>query len=355
MIVTAVIHILNQAPVKSADGPIGVILASTLEMAELIRQSADHICNAADVLICKNVDQLNQIEANQLLITTPDHLYEALRTKSLNLHKCSHFALYEADQMVDLGLDEEVLQIATQIRTECQKLMWSASWNSEIRQLAMNLLNDYVRLDVGSTAIKVNISENVKQIIKLSEDEGKESVLCEIINSIKSQKNDRKTLIFTETPHKADKIASILQEKSCQTNSYHNEKSAEQRIEILNAFKNHEIDLLVLTDVAAKNQVFYGIFNVINFDMPFSIADYVNRMNRIVHSNDVPRSCYSIVSEEDGHLVDDLIAILRQSKQYIDPALFILKAANADSDDEISFAIPKGKGFRKYTINKNQK
>lgn len=89
--------------------------------------------------------------------------------------------------------------------------------------------------------------------------------------------------------------------------------------------------------------------------MPISILDYVNRVSRTERVIDGIGTSYSIVTEDDGYLVDDLIGILRQSMQQIDPALFILKAANADSDDEVSFAIPKGNVFQKYTIDRTKK
>lgn len=362
MLLSAIIHISHQIPTNSTDGPIAVILAPTLEMAEQIQLSADAFCSKANIkstLLYSNLKDTEGCKSTQvieLLIATPDSLYEMLRSKSLNLHRCSHLSLYEADKMIDLGLDEEISQIISQIRPDCQRVVWSTAWNYDLRLLATELFNDYSRLDIGSAVAKVNLCPNISQIVKVSEEDKKENELDEIIDTIESQVEDRRrTLVFTETQEKADKIADILKKKGCKTNSFHNRKSAFQRDAILTAFHNDEFQYLVLTDVSAKNVNFNRISNVINFDMPISILDYVNRVSRTGRVIDEIGTSYSIVTEDDGYLVDDLIGILRQSTQQIDPALFILKAANADSDDEISFAIPKGKVFQKYTIDRTKK
>ncbi|XP_055303612.1 uncharacterized protein LOC129569118 [Sitodiplosis mosellana] len=360
MVLSAVIHISHQTPLNLEKGPIAVILALTQEIAEEIRQLADTFCHEAKIKCTvfksngphKARNNTKPNDVGELLIATPCHLYELLRTKSLSLERCSQLSLYEADKMIEMCLEEEILQIESQIRHQCQRLIWSSSWTSELRKLTVN---DYIRLDVGSAKVKEELSEKIKQIVKVSEEKKKKDELYEIINLIASQKGKQMTLIFTETPEKADQIANILRRKDYQCKSLHNQKSTSQRHEILSDFQYGKFPFLVLTDVAAKNVNFSEITDVVNFDMPLCISDYVHRVSRTGRSDHGTGTSYSIVSEEDGDLVDDLIGILQQSKQTIDPALFILKAANVDSDDEVAFAVPEGKGFKKYVIDHSKK
>lgn len=358
MVLSAILSISKQLTKKAEEGPIAVILALTQEIAEQIQQTANQLCNESNIkssILCDNFskskDVVRQIEIGELLITTPCHLYEFLRTKSLNLERCSHFAFYEADKMVEMCFDEEIIQIDSQIRPECQRIFWSTSWASDLNRIAMA---DCMRLEVGSaTAVEASISHSIKQIIKFSEEKSKTNVLHEIIDGIVSQTDRQKTLVFTETPEKADKIVKLLQRRSCKTSSIHNRKSVAQRSDCLLKFENNETQFLVLTDLAAKNLNFNEIINVINFDMPYSITDYEHRVQRIKQSD--IGTVYSVFTEEDGDLADDLISILQQSNQIVDPAMFILKAANADSDDEILYAIPHGKDYKKYTIDDRKK
>lgn len=363
MIISAIFHITHQIPTNAAIGPIAVVLASTPEVAEHIRQAAAELCNEANIKCSVLSDSAHQHSPNApktaigLLIATPDALYQALHAKLLCLHRCSHFALYEADKIVDWALDEEVLQIASQIRPNCQKVVWSTVLlNHDLQLLLTELLGKYIRLDVGTSAVQTNISQTIKQIVKVSDNKTKESTLNEIIDAIEAKaKDSRRTLIFTQTRETADEIADVLQKKGCKGESFHNGKSTVQRDSILAQFNRNEFEYLVLTDVAGKNVNFSRISNVISFDMPVSISDYVNRVNRTGRANNDHGTSYAIVTEEDGYLVDDLIAILRQSEQTIDPALLILKLANADADDEIAFAIPKGKSFEGYRVDLSKK
>lgn len=357
MVLSALIHISKQLTKKPEDGPIAVILALTQEIAEQIQQTANEFCKKANIkstVLCDNYSKLNDLDKKiegKLLITTPCHLYEFLRTKSINLERCSHFAIYEADKMVEMCFDEEIVQIDSQIRPDCQRIFWSTSWSSDLMRIAMA---DCIRLEVGNTSvIEASISHDIKQIIKFSEEKNKMSVLYEVIDDILSKVERQKTLVFAETPEKADRIVKLLKKRSCKCSSIHNRKSLAQRNNWLLEFENNENQFLVLTDLAAKNINFNKIFNIINFDMPYSITDYVQRVQRIRQLDS--GTVYSIFTEEDGDLADDLISILQQSNQVVDPALFILKAANADSDNEISFAIPHGKDYKKYTIDNKQK
>lgn len=243
MILSAIVHILHQSPAKSGDGPIGVILVSTPEMAEEIRQQANDLCQEAGIKCTvlaesahQSKNQTKPDEVGQLLIATPDCLYDSLREKLIGLPRCSYFAIYEANQMINVCLEEEISQIVSQIRPECQRLIWSSSWNGDLKELAMHILNDYIRLDVGSSAVEINVAQNVKQIVKISEEKNKKSVLHEIIDTIELQIGDRKTLVFTETPKEADKVARMLLKRGFQSKSLHNGKVAMEQSHILSAF-----------------------------------------------------------------------------------------------------------------------
>lgn len=356
MILSAVVQILSQDQTSFENGPCAVLLAPTKELAEEIRQLAHVICAAANVkytLFTKN--RIEAFTSHPLLITTADHLYEILRKKSLSLPNCSYFALYEVDKMIELCLEEEIIQIVSQIRNECQRLIWSTSSNGDVRELALNILNEFVRLDVGTTVPQIHIAQNIKQIIKVSDGKTKRDVLNEVIGLIKAQAGDQRSLIFVETPANADKITKWLRKNGHNCMPLHNGKSKLKRHETISAFENRKFDFLVLTDAAAKNLQFTNISNVIHLDMPNSIVDYAHRVNRTGRKLNEIGTSYAIVTEDDGHLAEDLIEILQQTNQEVSPALFIMKAANADSDDEISFAIPSGKGFKTYTIDHSEK
>lgn len=356
-ILPAIIHISHQIPLRENDGPIGVILAPTIETAHEFKQIASRYCDLLNIkcssLTQKILKSRMQIKGNyELLITTPGSLYESLAMNLLDLHRCSYFAVYEFDRMLELSLEDEIQQINSQLRPDCQKLIWNTRWNGEIRNYVIEILNEYVELNVGSSFAKCYKNENIEQIVRVSDEENKKQIFLEFIKQIINS-NQQKTLVFTETKQCANRISKILQKEGYSCDSLHNDKTKEQRNQTLTAFHNDNIKFLVLTDVAARNLDLSKASNIINYDLPLTISDYLQRINPTYRSNEMKIKAYSILTEENGYLVDEFIEMLRNSNQAIDPALFILQAANIDSDDEFSFAIPHETGFTKYTIDKN--
>lgn len=324
-------------------------------MADEFKQIASHYCDILNIkctsLTQKMLKSKIQIKGKyELLITTPELLYESLAINSLNLHRCSYFAMYEFDRMLDWSLEDEIQQINSQLRPDCQKLIWNTRWNGEIRNYVVEILNEYVQLNVGSSFAKCYKNENIEQIVRVSDEENKKQIFLEFIKQI-TNSNRQKTLVFTETKQCANKITKILQKEGYSCDSLHNDKSKEQRNQIVTAFRNDNIQFLVLTDVAARNLNLTNASNIINYDLPLSISDYLQRINPTHRSNEMEIKAFSIFTEENGYLVDDFIEMLRTSDQVVNPALYILQAANIDSDDELSYAIPHETGFTKYTID----
>lgn len=350
-ILPAVIHILNQSPLQQNNGPIALILAPNNDLAEEMYRVASQLSIKCNVKCSYWHERSKQAGSTELLITTPDTMYDALDAAKVNLHRCSYFALYEIDRMLYAGFDEEIEQIVSQLRPDCQRTIWSSQWNAEIRNFSMDILHDYTLLQLGTKAPAIKANSNVKQNVKVCTEQSKPNEFLAIVDSInKFDQNQQKTLIFTETKQRATHISSNLQQKGYRSMALHTGLTQKQRNEVFSKFQNSEFPYLVLTDAIARNICFSGIDHVINYDFPISVADYLHRINRTGRSNNTANVSYTLFSEENGCQTEDFICTLKEANQPIDTALYVLKAANADSDDEIMFAVSKGKGFQKYKI-----
>lgn len=318
-------------------------------MVDEIRQIAQQICHPFHIS-CKHLQSQDVKMKNcDLLVSTPDALYDCLDEDDQTLHRCSFLSFFEVDRLIDLGFEDEIEEILKQIRPDCQKLFWSSTWNAEIRNFAIDSLDDFTRIALGSSNISITHNPNVKQVVKVCEESKKYMELQEFLKSIG---NDERTIIFTETKEKAKKVSLRLQKKGFATAFLPNSRSEASK-KIFDEFQTvGNIKFLFVTDVVARNLKFIGIKNVINYDFPQLMIDYVDRINRIGHLNDITCTAFSIFTEENGLMADEIIDELQKSNQTIDPALFILKAANIDSDDELSFAIPNGNSFKRFTIEK---
>lgn len=350
-ILSAAAHISNQIRPKSTKGPTAVIMVSSEEMVDEVDRIAREFCISFKITCAKLKYPSKKYESCDLMIATPETLYDSLERGVMNLYNCSFFSIYEADRIIGMGFEPEIGEIFSQIRQECVRVILSPIWNADIRNLAVIFLGEFTKLMVNSCETSLTtMSPNLKQVVSVCEEIEKRKEFKDIIKLIG---NGEKTVIFTETKSKANDVAMNLKQEGLEAKNLVSASSKKDRENILEEFQNNEsLQFLVLTEVTLRHLKLFGIRNVINYDFPYLMSDYVNRANRVEHG--MVSTVYSIFTEENGFLADELIAELRKTNQTINPALLILQAANLDSDQEFSFAVPDGKGFRKYTIDKTK-
>lgn len=227
---------------------------------------------------------------------------------------------FAADRMLDMGFEPQMRQIVSQIRPDRQTLMWSATWPREVRTLARDFLgNDFMQLSVGSSELCAN--HNIKQVVRVCDEDEKYDVLLEIMEQIKKlERSQQKTLIFAQTKRLADELARQLNRRGLNSEAIHGNRSQAQREQILEAYRGNRLDILVATDVASRGLDVSDIKHVINFDYPNTTEDYVHRIGRTGRSKS-NGTAYTLFTTENASQASNLIAVLQEANQEIDPAL----------------------------------
>lgn len=222
--------------------------------------------------------------------------------------------------MLDMGFEPQMRQVVSQIRPDRQTLMWSATWPREIRNLARDFLgDDYMQLTVGSTDLCAN--HNIKQVIKVCGENEKYDELLDILQEInKLEPSERKTLIFAQTKRLADQLSDELNRRRMNSEAIHGGRSQQQREQILDAYRRNKLNILVATDVASRGLDVSDIKHVINFDYPNTTEDYVHRIGRTGRSKS-NGTAYTLFTEENSAHASDLIAVLKEANQEINPEL----------------------------------
>lgn len=346
-------HILNRKNVNRQDGPIALVMAPTRELAQQIQEVANRFgisCGVRNACLFGGASKIPQIQTLnrgvQLVIGTPGRLIDLLQGGELQLKQCSYLVLDEADRMLDMGFEPQIRQIINQTRPDRQTLMFSATWPKEVRNLAGDFLNEYVQVNVGSLELSAN--HNIKQIIKICTEATKNEQLREIIDAIykESQPNDRKMLIFTNTKRTADKVAYGLERAGIRAESIHSDKSQFQRETILSKFREGRIDVMVATEVAARGLDVNNIKYVINYDYPMNSTDYIHRIGRTGRSGNTG-TAYSLLTNENSGQLHDLIEVMKEANQEIDPELLRLAQQPSSGNGRRSYSGRSSFGTRK--------
>nr|CAD7260484.1 unnamed protein product [Timema shepardi] len=323
-ILPAVVHINHQEHLAHGDGPIALILAPTRELAQQIQTVAQDFGSSTSVRnTCifggapKGPQMRDLNRGVEICIATPGRLIDMLERNVTNLRRCTYLVLDEADRMLDMGFEPQIRKILDQIRPDRQTLMWSATWPKEVRKMAEDYLQDYVQINVGSLQLSAN--HNIVQIVDVCQEYEKEAKLGRLVDEISSEPG-AKTIIFVGTKRKVETITKLLCRNGYPASCMHGDKSQQERDYVLNQFRNGKTSILVATDVAARGLDVDGIKFVINYDYPNSSEDYIHRIGRTGRCTSLGTS-YAFFTAKDCKQAKDLVSVLREANQTINPKL----------------------------------
>ena len=225
-----------------------------------------------------------------VVIATPGRLLSHLKVGNLDLSRTSFFVLDEADRMLDMGFMEDILQINALLPKTCQKIMFSATMPSKIRELAVSLLHDPVE-------VKLKVSrpaEKIHQMAYVCYEPQKVS----IVEHIFKQGDLKRVIIFCGKKDKVKDINRALQKLKINCAPMHSDLTQQERDDVMYRFKAGQVDVLVATDIVARGIDIDDIRMVINYDVPHDSEDYVHRIGRTARA-DRDGEAITFVSDSD--------------------------------------------------------
>lgn len=176
--------------------------------------------------------------------------------------------------MLDMGFLPDLQRILHALPERRQNLMFSATFSSEIRKLASSFLNDPQVIEV---ARRNATAENVEQrVYRVADLESKRGAVAQLVR----ERELSQVIVFTNTKIGAGRLARQLERDGLNAAAIHGDKSQQERLATLEAFKKGETVVLVATDVAARGLDIAELPAVINYDLPYNAEDYVHRIGR---------------------------------------------------------------------------
>ena len=209
----------------------------------------------------------------QVIVATPGRLIDLMHRGVARLDAVENVVLDEADEMLNMGFSESIDEILAGVPEERNTLLFSATMGKEIERIAKNYLRDYKEIVVGS---RNEGAENVNHIYYLVQAKDKYVALKRVVDYFPRIY----AIIFCRTRMETQEVADHLIRDGYNAESLHGELSQQQRDLTMQKFRNHHVQLLVATDVAARGLDVEDLTHVINYGLPDDVENYTHRSGR---------------------------------------------------------------------------
>ena len=238
-----------------------------------------------------------------ILVATPGRLIDHMQQGNAKLDAVEVLVLDEADRMLDMGFLPAMKRILARVPGERQTLLFSATFESQIKQLALEFMRDPKQVQVAAqNAIAATIQHRAHPV----DGSRKRDLLIDIL----TRRHSEQVLIFGKTKHGCNRLAEQLETAGLPAVAIHGNKSQAARQKALNAFKSGKARILVATDVAARGLDIPNLPLVINHDLPMVAEDYVHRIGR-TGRNGMTGEALSLVSPDEAQLLRQIQRLLK--------------------------------------------
>ena len=277
-----------------------LIIAPTRELAQQIDQQIEgfgYFLGVSSISIYGGGDgatwdqQRKALEEGaDIIIATPGRLIALLATGKIVLDHLEHLVLDEADRMLDMGFYDDIIKIINYLPKKRQTVLFSATMPPKIRILANRILNQPEEINIAIAKPAAGILQQAYVVY----DEQKGALIKHVLkthpwNSV---------LIFASTKENVKKLDAAFQRAGLAAKAFHSDLDQQEREQILRAFKNKQINMIIGTDVLSRGIDVEGISLVINFDVPPDPEDYVHRVGRTARA-ETTGTAITFINEKD--------------------------------------------------------
>ena len=242
------------------------------------------------------VQQYRQLDVQpQVLAATPGRLIDLIERGKVNLSNIKYLVLDEADEMLNMGFQDDIERILQETPENRRTLLFSATMPSAIAHIAKKYMKDSVEISIGR---KNAGAENVRHIYYMVPAKFRYEALKRIVDV----NPDIYAIVFCRTRQETKDVADHLMADGYNADALHGDLSQIQRDSVMQKFRVKTLQLLVATDVAARGLDVSDLTHVINFNLPDDIESYTHRSGRTGRANKSGISISIVHSKESGRI-----------------------------------------------------
>ncbi|NLN26308.1 MAG: DEAD/DEAH box helicase, partial [Bacteroidetes bacterium] len=259
----------------------GLILSPTRELCLQIANELENYgkyCPGLNVVAVYGgasiSDQARQLKRGaQIIVATPGRMKDMIGRKMVDISQIEYCVLDEADEMLNMGFYEDITDILSHTPSDKSTWLFSATMPKEVSTIAKKFMHTPVEVTIGT---KNTGSQNVSHEYYVVNARDRYNALKRLADA----HPDIFSVVFCRTKIETQKIAEKLIEDGYNAAALHGDLSQNQRDLVMKSFRNHQIQMLVATDVAARGIDVVDITHVINYQLPDEIETYTHRSGR---------------------------------------------------------------------------
>lgn len=288
-----------------------LVLAPTRELADQVANNVKAYAKHSQLRVAcvfGGVDmkaQTLQLKAGvEVLIATPGRLLDHIEAKNAVLNQVEYVVLDEADRMLDIGFLPDLQRILSYLPKQRQTLLFSATFSPEIKRLAQSYLQNPELVEVARPNATASTVE--QRFFSVDDDDRRRAVL-----KLLRERSITQSIVFVNSKLGAARLARAFERDGIKTAALHGDKSQDERLKSLDAFKRGEVEMLVATDVAARGLDIADLPAVFNFDVPFNAEDYVHRIGRTGRAG-ASGLAFTLVAKSDARLTGEIEKLIKR-------------------------------------------
>ena len=241
-------------------------------------------------------DQLRQIKRGvQIVVATPGRMLDIINRKAIDFSQVKFVVLDEADEMLNMGFQEDIDSILSTTPDEKKTWLFSATMPAEVRRIAKKYMTDPYELTMGT---KNTGNANIEHEYYIVRARDKYAAFKRIVDF----NPDIFGIVFCRTKIETQDIAEALLKDGYNADSLHGDLSQQQRDKVMKRYRDRSLQLLIATDVAARGIDVNDVTHVINYSLPDEVENYTHRSGRTARAGKTGVSISIINAKELGKI-----------------------------------------------------
>lgn len=284
----------------------GLIICPTRELADQVanelRRLARLMSNVKILTLCGGIPIASQVHSLEhsahIVVGTPGRLLDHLKRQSLKLNALRYLILDEADRMLDMGFEEDILNIIEQTPKQRQTLLFSATYLDNIEKISQTIQQQAKFLTVDE------VNNQIEQVFYEVEEPQRKQVLAKLLTTYDAQS----TIIFCNTKQACQDVDNYLSPLGFSVIALHGDLEQREREQVLLQFANKSRTILVATDVAARGLDIKELDLVINYQISYDPQVHVHRIGRTGRAGEMGAALTLVAANEmpKANLLEEL-------------------------------------------------